>query len=39
MQNADFIGHLIELIRIHQKEGIIDFPKEFYRELLQIPVS
>lgn len=38
-QNADFIGHLIEVIRIHQKEGVIDFPKDFYQKLLQIPVS
>lgn len=39
MKNEDFIGYLIEMIRTHQKEGIIDFPKEFYRQLLRIPVS
>lgn len=39
LQNGDFIGHLIEVIRKYQKEGIIDFPKELYRELLKIPTK
>lgn len=39
LQNNNFVGYLIEVIRIYQKEGIIDFPKGFYWELLKISLS
>ncbi len=39
LKNEDFIGYLIEVIRNYQREGLIDFPKEFYRQLLKMPAS
>jgi len=39
LKNEDFIGYLIDLIRTYQKEGVVDFPKEFYRQLLKVSVS
>lgn len=39
IQNSNFICHLISVIKNYHKEGIVDFPKELYRELLKIPVS
>jgi len=39
LQNADFIGYLISVIKTYHKEGVVDFPKELYRELLKIPTS
>lgn len=39
LKNEDFIGYIIEVIRNYKKEGIVDFPKDFYRELLKIPAS
>ena len=39
LQNADFIGYLIDVVRRHQRDGIVDFPKDFYRELLKVPAA
>jgi hypothetical protein len=39
IQNANFICHLISVIKNYHKEGIVDFPKDLYRDLLKISVS
>jgi len=39
VKNEDFIGYLIEIIRHYQKEGIVDFPQEFYSKLLNISIT
>jgi len=36
LQNADFICHLISVIKNYHKEGVVDFPKDLYRALLKI---
>ncbi len=38
-KNEDFMGYLIEVVRNYQKEGIVDFPQEFYSQLFNMPIT